>query len=137
LIVSTGQGYWLDRFERHNLLAENANSQFITEGDWVMGKMDWLIMKIFLGIFAATNFVACIITTDAKVLVPLNILVAAICLCIFLFLESKFSGIAMDLGISKKDARKLVREYFDYYKNVERISIYEYFEKFLTEGGDK
>lgn len=99
--------------------------------------MDLLILKICLGIFAATNFVACIITTDFKVLATLNILVAVLCLCIFLFMESKFSGLAIDLGISKKDARKLVREYFNYYKNVERISIYEYFDKSLTKRDGK
>jgi len=94
--------------------------------------MDRLILKICVGMFAATNFVACIISTELKVLIPLNILVAVVCLCIFLFMESKFSGLAMDLGISKKDARKLVREYFNYYKNVERVSVYEYFDRSLT-----
>jgi hypothetical protein len=97
-----------------------------------MEKMDRLILKICVGMFAATNFVACIISTELKVLIPLNILVAVVCLCIFLFMESKFSGLAMDLGISKKDARKLVREYFNYYKNVERVSVYEYFDRSLT-----
>jgi len=94
--------------------------------------MDRLILKVCLGVFAVSNFVACIISTELKVLLPLNILVAVVCLCIFLFMESKFSGLAMDLGISKKDARKLVREYFNYYKNVERVSVYEYFERSLT-----
>ena len=64
-------------------------------------------------------------------------LVAVVCLCIFLYMESKFSGLAIDLGISKKSARKLVREYFDYYKNVERISIYEYFDRSLNNGDGK
>jgi hypothetical protein len=99
--------------------------------------MDLLILKIFLGIFAATNLVTCIITTDFKILVTINILAAVLCLCIFLFMESKFSGLAIDLGISKKEARKLVREYFNYYKNVERISIYEYFDKSLTKRDGK
>jgi DNA polymerase I-like protein with 3'-5' exonuclease and polymerase domains len=52
-------------------------------------------------------------------------------------MESKFSGLAIDLGISKKSARKLVREYFDYYKSVERISIYEYFDRSLHNGDGK
>jgi len=98
--------------------------------------MDRLILKICLGLFAVTNFVACIISTDLKVLIPLNILVAVVCLCIFLFMESKFSGLAEDLGISKKEARKLVREYFNYYKNVERISVYEYYDRSLTKEND-
>ena len=102
-----------------------------------MEKMNCLILKICLGIFAVTNFVACIVTTDFKVLVPLNMLAAVICLGIFFFMESKFSGLAMDLGISKKDARKLVGEYFNYYKNVERISIYEYFDRSLNNGDEK
>ena len=99
--------------------------------------MDYLIWKICFGIFAATNFVACIITTDFKVLFLLNMVVTGFCLCIFLYMESKFSGLAIDLGISKKSARKLVREYFDYYKNVERISIYEYFDRSLNNGDGK
>jgi hypothetical protein len=103
---------------------------FAQEGRMVT--MDRLILKVCLGVFAVSNFVACIISTELKVLLPLNILVAVVCLCIFLFMESKFSGLAMDLGISKKDARKLVREYFNYYKNVERVSVYEYFERSLT-----
>jgi DNA polymerase I-like protein with 3'-5' exonuclease and polymerase domains len=52
-------------------------------------------------------------------------------------MESKFSGLAIDLGISKKSARRLVREYFDYYKNVERISIYEYVDRSLNNGDSK
>ena len=99
--------------------------------------MDSVVWKICLGIFAATNFVACIITTDFKVLFLLNMVVAIVCLCIFLYMESKFSGLAIDLGISKKNARKLVREYFDYYKSVERISIYEYFDRSLHNGDGK
>jgi len=99
--------------------------------------MDSLIWKICFGIFAATNFVACIITTDFKVLFLLNMVVTVFCLCIFLYMESKFSGLAIDLGISKKSARKLVREYFNYYKNVERISIYEYFDRSLHNGDGK
>jgi hypothetical protein len=91
-----------------------------------MGKIDCLIMKISLGIFAAANFVFCIITTDVKVLIPLNLLVAVICFCIFLFFKSKVSELSTDLGITKKEASKLVGEYFDYYKNVERIPIDEY-----------
>jgi DNA polymerase I-like protein with 3'-5' exonuclease and polymerase domains len=44
--------------------------------------------------------------------------------------------LAEDLGISKKEARKLVREYFNYYKNVERISVYEYYDRSLTKEND-
>lgn len=99
-----------------------------------MGKIDGLILKISLGVFAATNFVTCIITTDFKVLVPVNFVVAVVCFGIFLFMESKISGLSSDLGISKRDARKLVGDYFDYYKNVERISIDEYLDRSLPEG---
>ena len=94
--------------------------------------MNSLLLKICLGIFAATNFLACIVTTDLVALACVNLVVAAVCLGIFLFMESKFSGIAQDLGISKAAARKLTREYFNYYKNVERISIYEYYDRSLA-----
>lgn len=99
-----------------------------------MGGIGGLILKISLGVFAATNIVTCIITTDIRVLAVLNILVAAICLGTYLFMESKFSGLAMDLGISKNEARKLVGDYFVYYKNVERITIDEYLELSLNSG---
>jgi hypothetical protein len=94
-----------------------------------MGKLDGLVLKISLGIFAVVNFVACIITTDPKVLVPLNVLAAAICGGMFLFMEGKVAGLARDLGISKKAARRLIGEYFDYYKNVERVSIDDYLDR--------
>jgi hypothetical protein len=97
-----------------------------------MGNINGLILKIFLGVFAAINFAACIITTDFKVLVPLNLVVAIICFGIYLFIESNISGLAKDLGISKKDASKLVGEYFVYYKNVERIPIDEYLKRSLN-----
>ena len=93
-----------------------------------MGKFNCLVLKIILGIFAATNFVSCIITTDFQVLVTVNIVVAVVCSGIFLFIESKFSALAIDLAISKKAARKLVGDYFVYYKNVERVTIDEYLE---------
>jgi hypothetical protein len=79
----------------------------------------------------AANCVACIITTEFVVLAALNILMALIFLCAFLFLESRFSGLATDLGISKQDARQLVCDYFSYYRNVEKISVYEYHSKSL------
>lgn len=94
-----------------------------------MGNFNALVLKIALGTFAATNFVACIITTDLKVLIPLNLFVAIICFGIYFFIASNISGLARDLGISKKVASKLVGEYFFYYKNVERISIDEYLKK--------
>jgi hypothetical protein len=94
-----------------------------------MGRLDWLVLKICLGMFAVANFIACIITTDIKVLVPLNVLVALLCFCIFLFMESKVSGLSRDFGISKRAARKLIGNYFAYYKNVERITIDEYLER--------
>jgi hypothetical protein len=94
-----------------------------------MGKLNSLILKIVLGAFAATNFVACIITTDLKVLAPLNLLVAIVCLGIYLFIDSNISSLSRDLGISKKEAGKLVGEYFVYYKNVEKISIDEYLKR--------
>ena len=93
-----------------------------------MGKINGLIIKISLGIYAATNFVTCIITTDMRVLIPLNILVTVGCLCIFLIIESKFSSLAIDLNITKDAARKLVGDYFIYYKNVGKITIDEYLE---------
>ena len=101
-----------------------------------MGKIEGLVLKIFLGFFAATNFVACIITTDLKVLIPLNVLLAAVCFGLFLFMESVVSGLSRDFAISKKDARKLVGEYFRYYKNIERIPIDEYLERSLHVGND-
>jgi hypothetical protein len=120
-----------------NLLDGSEDSRCIPEEEAPMGKIDCLILKICLGIIAATNFVACIITTDIKVLIPLNIVVVVICFSIFLFMESKYSGLAADLGISKKEARKLISDYFNYYKNVERISIYEYFDRTSTDRDDK
>jgi hypothetical protein len=99
-----------------------------------MSKIGFLIVKICLGIFAATNFAACIVTTEARVLIPLNCVVAVICCGIFLFMESKVAGLARDLGITRAAARKLVGDYFDYYKNVERVSIDEYLEKRPVDG---
>lgn len=98
-----------------------------------MDKINYLILKIILGIFAATNFVACIITTDFKVLFILNCLVAVACFSIFFFIDSNISGLSRDLGISKKDASKLVGKYFVYYKNVEKITIDEYLKRSLHE----
>jgi hypothetical protein len=94
-----------------------------------MGKLDWLILKICLGMFAVANFIICIITTDPKVLIPLNLVVALLCLGIVLFMESKVSGLSKDFGIPKRTARKLIGDYFAYYKNVERITIDEYLER--------
>ena len=99
-----------------------------------MEKFNGLIWKIILGIFAATNFVACIITTDFQALVTVNVVVAVGCFGIILFMESKFSALAADLAISKKAARKLVGDYFIYYKNVERITIDEYLETLSGSG---
>jgi len=101
-----------------------------------MGKFDGLILKIVLGIFAATNFVTCIITTDFRVLITLNFLLAVICFGFFLFVGSVVSGLSRDFAISRKDARKLVGEYFSYYKNIERISIDEYLERSLNVGNN-
>jgi hypothetical protein len=109
-------------------------SREILAGREGMGKIDGLILKVSLGLFATANFVACIITTEPQVLVPLNVAVAVLCLCIFLFLESRVSGLARELAMSKKEARKLIGDYFDYYKNVERISIDEYLERSLPGG---
>lgn len=97
-----------------------------------MGKINYLILKIILGIFVATNFAACIITTDFKVLFILNCLVAVVCFSIFFLIQSNISGLSRDLGISKKEASKLVGEYFVYYKNVERIPIDEYLKRSLN-----
>ena len=94
-----------------------------------MGKIYGLVLKIFLGFFAAANFVAGIVTTDLRTIVILNVLVAIVCLCIYLFIESRFSGLATDLGISRAEARQLICNYFNHYKNVEKISVYEYHEK--------
>lgn len=103
-----------------------------------MRTIDGLLLKIGLGLFAAINLFTCIITTNFQVLVPLNIFVAIICFGIFLFIQAKFSALATELGISKDAARKLVGDYFIYYKNVERITIDEYLEKSLSleESGD-
>jgi len=78
---------------------------------------------------AATNFVVCIITTDLRVLIPLNILVAVIFIAVYCFIASNISGLSRDLGISRREAGKLVGDYFAYYKNVERISIDEYLKR--------
>jgi hypothetical protein len=94
-----------------------------------MGRIESLILKIALGVFAATNFVVCIITTDLRVLIPLNILVAVIFIAIYCFIASNISGLSRDLGISRREAGKLVGDYFAYYKNVERISIDEYLKR--------
>ena len=91
-----------------------------------MGKIDGLILKIALGAFAATNCVACIFTTAAEVLVPLNLLVALACIALFLFVRSIVAGIARDLGISRGEAGRVVGSYFSYYRNVERVSLDEY-----------
>jgi hypothetical protein len=101
-----------------------------------MGKLEALILKISLGIFAAVNFTACIITTDPKVLIPLNIAVAILCLGIVLFMESKVAGLSKDLGIPKSQARKLIGDYFNYYKNVDRVSIDEYLARLEKKGDD-
>lgn len=94
-----------------------------------MGKLGWLMLKICLGIVVAANFVFLIVTTDLRVLIVLNVAVALVCFGIFAFMESKVSGLAKDLGISKGAARKLIGDYFAYYKNVERIPIDDYLEK--------
>ena len=94
-----------------------------------MGKIEGLILKIALGAFAATNFVICIITTDLRVLIPLNLLVAVIFIAVYCFIASNISGLSRDLGISRREAGKLVGDYFAYYKNVERISIDEYLKR--------
>jgi hypothetical protein len=85
-----------------------------------------------LGVLAATNFVVCIITTDLRVLIPLNLLVAVIFISIFRVIASNISGLSRDLGISRRAAGKLVGDYFAYYKNVERISIDEYLKRTPT-----
>jgi len=94
-----------------------------------MGKIEGLVLKIALGVFAATNFVVCIITTNLRVLIPLNILVAIIFIAVFRFIASNISGLSRELGISRQAAGKLVGDYFAYYKNVERISIDEYLKR--------
>ena len=94
-----------------------------------MSKLAGLLVKICLGMFAAVNFAACIVTTEARVLIPLNCVVALLCLGIVLFMESKVAGLARDLGLTRSVARKLIGDYFAYYKNVERISIDEYLER--------
>lgn len=94
-----------------------------------MGNLNSLVVKIILGILAATNFVACIVTTDLKVLLALNAFVVAGCFGCFLFVGTHISRLAKDLGISKGEAVKLVGKYFVYYKNVERIPIDEYLKR--------
>jgi len=102
----------------------------------MMARIDRLIIKLCLGMWVVANLVVAIATTDFRVLVPVNILVGLLCLGIFLFMQVKCSGLAADLGISKQDARKLITDYFDYYKNVERISIYEYFDRLRMRAAD-
>ena len=99
-----------------------------------MGKIESLILKIALGVFAATNFAVCIITTNLRVLIPMNILVAIIFIAVFRLIASNISGLSRDLGISRQEAGKLVGDYFAYYKNVERISIDEYLKRTSQEG---
>lgn len=91
-----------------------------------MGKIECLVLKIILGVFAAANLFACIITTDFMVLAVINGLVAVGCLGIFLYVQRNISALSKDLGISRKEANKLVEDYFAYYKNVGKISIDEY-----------
>lgn len=88
-----------------------------------------LIAKICLGLWVAMNLVVCIVTTDPLVLGLLNALAAAVCLALVGFIESRASVLAADLGISRPAAKALIADYFGYYRSVERISIYEYFEK--------
>lgn len=102
-----------------------------------MRSIDGLLLKIAVGAFATVNLFTCIITTKVQVLVPLNILVAVGCIGIYLYIESKYSSLATELGISKNAARMLVSDYFNYYKNVERISIDEYLEKSLNPGKNR
>jgi hypothetical protein len=94
-----------------------------------MGKINRLILKIVLGIFVATNFVACIVTTDLRILGPLNLLLAVVCFGVFRLIDRNVSGLSRDLGISREAARVLIGDYFAYYKNVEKISIDEYLKR--------
>lgn len=99
-----------------------------------MGKVGSLVLKISLGIFAATNFLVLMITTDVKVLVIANIAVAIICISIFALIEARIATLSTDFGISKNAARELAGAYFVYYKNVEKISIDEFRELSLSAG---
>ena len=91
-----------------------------------MGTIHRLILKVVLGAFAAANLLTCIVTTDATVLIVLNVVVAALCAGIVLLVRSHVSGLSRELGISRGDAGRLTGDYFAYCRNVERISIDEY-----------
>lgn len=99
-----------------------------------MRSIDSLLLKIGVGVFVTVNLFTCIITTKVQILVPLNVLVAVVCIGVYCYIESKYSALATELGISKNAARMLVSDYFNYYKNVERITIDEYLEKSLGPG---
>jgi hypothetical protein len=93
-----------------------------------VGKINCLVLKISLGIFAVINFISLIITTDLWVIVGSNLFAAFICLCIFLLIEAKLKKLSVDLKMTKDRTRTLVGDYFVYYKNIESISIDEYLE---------
>lgn len=91
-----------------------------------MGKVGSLILKIFLGVLLATNFVVCIITTEPLVLVVVNAIVVVLCLGIFGFMASIVARLSREEGISRAAASNLIGAYFAHYKNVEKISLDEY-----------
>lgn len=91
--------------------------------------MNRMILTVGLGLLAAANCVLLIFTTDPRLLVALNFLMAAPIVGFCLFIKIKTAGLARELGLTKAQAGRLVRDYFNYYRNVERISIYEYHER--------
>ena len=94
--------------------------------------MNRIILTVSLGFLAAANCVLLIFTTDLRLLVALNLLLAAPIAGLYLFIMIKTTGLARELGLTKAQAGRLVRDYFNYYRNVERISIYEYHERVTT-----
>lgn len=91
-----------------------------------MGKVGSLILKITLGLLAAVNFTVCIITTEPRVLVVVNVIVLALCLGMFGYMASYIGRLARELGLSRAAASALIGAYFHHYKNVARISLDDY-----------
>ena len=94
--------------------------------------MNRMILTVGFGFLAAANCLLLIFTTDLRLLVALNLLMVVPVAGLYLFITIKTIGLARELGLTKAQAGRLVRDYFNYYRNVERISIYEYHERVTT-----
>ena len=91
-----------------------------------MGKLGFLILKIFLGVLAAANLAVCIVTTDLMVLAVVNLGIILLGLGLLGFMATNISRLATELGISPAAASELIGAYFVHYKNVGKISLDEY-----------